>query len=76
MTSLKEEMDRLSSHLNQSTGEQDRVLGSMKEELEVMLQAFTSTRNNMTRIKDEVEQNLDKIDSRVTAHQKDRGNPP
>ncbi len=71
MTSLKEEMDRLSSHLNQSTGEQDRVLGSMKEELEVMLQAFTSTRNNMTRIKDEVEQNLDKMDARVTAHQKD-----
>ena len=71
MTSLREEMDKLSSHLNQSTGDQARVLGTMKEELEGMLQAFTATRNNMTRAKDEVEQDLERMDARVTAHEND-----
>ncbi|OQY35171.1 MAG: hypothetical protein B6241_01320 [Spirochaetaceae bacterium 4572_59] len=71
MTSLREEMDKTSAHLSQTTGEQDHVLSSMKEELEIMLQAFTASRTNMTRVKEEVDQDLDKMESRLEAHRSD-----
>ncbi len=71
MTSLQEEMDKMASHLSQTTGEQDHVLSSMKEELEVMLQAFTTSRTSMSRVKEEVDQELERMESRLTAHKTD-----
>ena len=71
MTSLQEDMDKMASHLSQTTGEQDHVLSSMKEELEVMLQAFTTSRTNMSRVKEEVDQDLERMESRLTAHKTD-----
>jgi chromosome segregation ATPase len=63
-----EQILRFNDHLAAATGEQQSTLKAMKDELEAMMQDFSATRTGMVRQKDEVEQELERLDSRLGAH--------
>jgi len=66
-----EQIGRFNEHLAAATGEQQSTLQAMKEELETMMRDFSATRTGMTRQRDEVQQELERLDGRLSAHKND-----
>jgi len=70
-TGADEQIERINNQLSDATGEQQMTLQAMKEELDSMMRDFAATNAGMTRQKDEVQQELTRLDNRLSAHKND-----